>query len=59
MEELGEGGGEESRNRDKERAVTAPAARRRYRGYPVAMDATGKQTDKDNTTLCSRADFVP
>lgn len=47
MEKLGEGCDEESRDRDKERADPTPAPRRRHRGYPVAVDATGKRcTDK-------------
>lgn len=53
VEELGEGCGEESRDRDKERADAAPAPRRRHRGYPVAVDATGKQSNRQRWLLRS------
>jgi len=54
VEKLGEGSNEKSRDCDKKRADTTPATRRRYRGYPVAMDATGKRIDKDNTLFPHR-----
>lgn len=45
VEELGEGGDEESRDRDKERADATPAARWRHPEHPAGMDATGELTE--------------
>jgi len=55
MEELGERGDKESRDRDKERTDATSAAWWRHSEYPAGMDAAGKLTDND---LCP-VDFMP